>query len=74
MLSAMGFPDEEARGALRLSLGRTTTAEEIVEAVRIVPPVVERMRAASAALDADPLGQSPFATDVAKLPSIPGLS
>jgi cysteine desulfurase len=72
VLSAMGFPDEEARGALRLSLGRTTTAEEIAEAVRIVPPVVERMRTAGAALDADPLGQTPFATDVSRLPVIPG--
>ena len=25
----MGYPDEEARGALRLSLGRTTTDAEI---------------------------------------------
>ena len=29
VLSAMGYPDEEARGALRMSLGRTTTAAEI---------------------------------------------
>ena len=27
VLTAMGYPDEEARGALRLSLGRTTTDE-----------------------------------------------
>ena len=74
VLSAMGFPDEEARGALRLSLGRTTTADEIAEASRIIPPVIERMRSAGTALDADPLGQSPFATDSSKLPSIPGLS
>ena len=59
-----------ARSACRS--GRTTTAEEIAEAVRIVPPVVERMRAAGAALDADPLGQSPFAVDPGRLPAIPG--
>ena len=68
----MGYPDEEARGALRLSLGRTTTAEEVAEAVRIVPPVIERMRSAGAALAADPLGQDPFAMDAGPLPAIPG--
>ena len=73
VLSAMGYPDEEARGALRLSLGRTTTAEEIAEAVRIVPPVVERMRSAGAALAADPLGQDPSAIDAGPLPVIPGI-
>jgi cysteine desulfurase len=72
VLSAMGFPDEEARGALRLSLGRTTTPDEVADAVRIVPPVILRMRAAGAALGADPLGQTPFAVDAAKLPVIPG--
>ncbi len=29
VLTAMGYPDDEARGALRLSLGRTTTDAEI---------------------------------------------
>ncbi len=57
VLTAMGYPEEEARGALRLTLGRTTTAEEIYAAVRTVPPCIERMRVASAAVTADPLGQ-----------------
>ncbi|MBA2253551.1 MAG: cysteine desulfurase [Chloroflexi bacterium] len=56
VLSAMGYPEEEARGALRLTLGRTTTADEIEVAVRTVPPCIARMRAASAAVTADPLG------------------
>ena len=47
VLTAMGFPTEEARGALRLSLGRTTTDAEIAEAARIVPAVIERLRAAA---------------------------
>ena len=47
VLAAMGYPDDEARGALRLSLGRTTTDAEVDEAVRIVPGVVSRMMAAS---------------------------
>ena len=57
VLSAMGYPDEEARGALRLSLGRTTTEAEIEEAVAIVPRVVASMRIGAVAVSADPLGQ-----------------
>jgi cysteine desulfurase len=58
VLTAMGFPEEEARGALRLSLGRTTAEEEIAEACRIVPEVVARMRVGAAAVAADPLGET----------------
>jgi cysteine desulfurase len=57
VLTAMGYPDEEARGALRLSLGRTTTDADIDEAVGIVPRVLASMRLGSAAVAADPLGQ-----------------
>jgi cysteine desulfurase len=57
VLSAMGYPDEEARGALRLSLGRTTTDEEVETACEVVPRVVASMRVGSAAVAADPLGQ-----------------
>jgi cysteine desulfurase len=57
VLTAMGYPDEEARGALRLSLGRTTTDADIDEAVAIVPRVLASMRIGSAAVAADPLGQ-----------------
>jgi cysteine desulfurase len=57
VLSAMGYPDEEARGALRLSLGRTTTEAEIEEAVGIVPRVLASMRIGGVAVAADPLGQ-----------------
>jgi cysteine desulfurase len=57
VLAAMGYPDEEARGALRLSLGRTTTDAEIDAACEIVPRVIASMRAGSAAVAADPLGQ-----------------
>jgi cysteine desulfurase len=49
VLSAMGFPPEEARGALRLSLGRTTTDAELDKAIAIVPGVIERLRAAAPA-------------------------
>jgi cysteine desulfurase len=53
----MGYPEEEARGALRLSLGRTTTEEEIATACDVVPRVVASMRVAAAVVAADPLGQ-----------------
>jgi cysteine desulfurase len=57
VLTAMGYPDEEAGGALRMSLGRTTTESEVDEAVAIVPAVIGRLRDGSAALAGDPLGQ-----------------
>jgi cysteine desulfurase len=48
VLAAMGYPDEEARGSLRLSLGRTTTETEVDEAIRIVPTVIRRVQQAEA--------------------------
>jgi cysteine desulfurase len=57
VLSAMGYPDEEARGALRMSLGRTTTDVEIDTACEVIPRVIASMRLGSAAVAADPLGQ-----------------
>jgi cysteine desulfurase len=57
VLTAMGYPDEEARGALRLSLGRTTTDDEIATAADIVPRVIASMRIGGAAVAADPLGE-----------------
>jgi cysteine desulfurase len=58
VLTAMGYPEEEARGALRLSLGRTTTDEEIATACDVVPRVIASMRLGTVAVAADPLGQS----------------
>ena len=57
VLTAMGYPEEEARGALRLSLGRTTTDAEIATACEVVPRVLASMRLGSDAVAADPLGQ-----------------
>jgi cysteine desulfurase len=57
VLTAMGYPEDEARGALRLSLGRTNTDEEIERAVQLVPETIARMRAASVVVAADPLGE-----------------
>jgi len=50
VLTAMGFPHDEARGALRLSVGRATTAAEIDRAVALVPAAIERVRAGHAQL------------------------
>jgi cysteine desulfurase len=58
VLTAMGYPDEEARGALRLSLGRTTTDDEVATACEVVPRVLASMRLGAYAVAADPLGQS----------------
>ena len=57
VLSAMGYPEEEARGALRLTLGRTTTEAEIEEAAGIIPPILASLRIGGASVAADPLGQ-----------------
>ena len=57
VLTAMGYPEEEARGALRLSLGRTTTDEEVDNASEVVPRVLASMRLGTVAVAADPLGQ-----------------
>lgn len=47
VLTAMGLTPDQARSSLRFSLGRPTTEREIDEAIRIIPPVVERLRALS---------------------------
>ena len=48
VLEAMGFRDAEARGALRLTLGRTTTAEDVERFVAVIGGIVEKARAAGA--------------------------
>jgi cysteine desulfurase len=58
VLTAMGYPEEEARGALRLSLGRTTTDDDVATACEVVPRVLASMRLGAYAVAADPLGQS----------------
>ncbi|GAB6940566.1 cysteine desulfurase family protein [Isoptericola variabilis] len=46
VLLAMGVPELEARGALRFSLGATSTADDVDRLVAALPQVVERARAA----------------------------
>jgi cysteine desulfurase len=47
VLTAIGLSGEEARSSLRFSLGRSTTAAEIDEAIAVIPRVVQRIRALS---------------------------
>lgn len=56
VLSAMRVPTADAMGALRLSLGRATTAAEVDAAIEVVPRILSDVRDGSAALAADPLG------------------
>ena len=58
VLTAMGYPDDEARGSVRLSLGRSTTEAEIDVAIDLVPRILAESRAAAATIAADPLGQA----------------
>jgi cysteine desulfurase len=46
VLSAMGLSPDEARGTLRLSLGWPSAAGDVDHALRTLPPLVERVRAA----------------------------
>jgi cysteine desulfurase len=48
VLLAMGHADE-GQASVRFSLGRTTTAQDIAEAVARIPGIVERVRAGAAA-------------------------
>jgi len=57
VLTAMGYPDDEARGALRLTVGRVTTDAEVDEARVVAPRIIEQHRVGAAALAVDPLGE-----------------
>lgn len=48
VLKAMGLTEEQAAGALVLSVGAPTTAQEIDQALEIIPQVVERLRRVTA--------------------------
>jgi len=50
VLLAMGQPEDVARGSLRLSLGHTSTREDIDRLVAVLPGAVQRARAAAGIL------------------------
>ena len=52
VLTAMGYPDDEARGAIRFSLGHETTAAEIDDAARVVAQTIGVQREGAANLRA----------------------
>ena len=61
VLTAMGYPEDEAKGALRFSLGRNTTAAEIAEAAELIVSTLAHQREAAALLaaqGAEALGRS----------------
>jgi cysteine desulfurase len=49
VLLAMGADEQRARGALRLSLGHTSTEQDVQTVIEAIGPVVERARRAGAA-------------------------
>lgn len=44
VLTAMGISDEIAHGAIRFSLGRSTTKEQLDHLLKVLPPIIERLR------------------------------
>lgn len=50
VLTAMGFPHDEARGALRLSVGRTTDAADVDRLLERLPAIVAGVREGQALL------------------------
>ena len=52
VLLALGVPEHEARGALRFSLGATSTHDDVARVLEVLPGVVERARAAGLAAPA----------------------
>ena len=49
VLLAMGIPEERARGALRLTLGHTSTQADVDAFLEALPAVAERARRAQEA-------------------------
>jgi cysteine desulfurase len=47
----MGCPADVARGSVRFSVGKYTTEKDIGRVLEVLPPVVERLRAISPAVD-----------------------
>ena len=48
VLEAMGYSEREAMGALRVTVGRTNTAQDVEAFLNVIPDVVEKARAAGA--------------------------
>jgi cysteine desulfurase len=57
VLTALGYPEDEARGSLRLSLGRTTTAVDVEAAAAIISNTISRLRPTPSEVTVDPLSE-----------------
>jgi cysteine desulfurase len=44
VLLSIGVPHERAHGSLRLTLGDSTTEEDVDYVIEVVPPIIERLR------------------------------
>lgn len=51
VLLAIGLPHETAHGSLRLTLSEETTREEILEVIRVLPGIVQKLREMSPLYD-----------------------
>jgi cysteine desulfurase len=58
VLTAMGYPHEEARGSLRLSLGRTTSDADVRTAATLVPAAIDRLHAGQARISGSAMPQA----------------
>jgi cysteine desulfurase len=47
VLLALGLKPEDARGSLRLTIGRWTTEDEVEYVLEVLPPIVDELRALS---------------------------
>ena len=66
VLLAMGLSRDEARSSLRLSLGWSTTADEIERAAEIIPRVWRRVRAAEPLNTVVPIGTAAVAEEASR--------
>lgn len=44
VLMALGLTHEQAHGSLRISLGKYTTEQEVAKFLKVLPPIVEKLR------------------------------
>jgi cysteine desulfurase len=44
VIRAMGCPEDEARGAVRISVGWSTTEDEVDRFLEALPPIVDQVR------------------------------
>lgn len=58
VLLALGLPHEIAHGSLRLTLGSSTTVEDIDYVIEVLPPIVAKLRSMSPLYEAEKVGNN----------------